>query len=149
MGVRWEEIQAGSEPEPMVVGPLTVTDAVRYQGASGDMNPVHHDSEFAKQAGFDVPLMVGMFQAGVLNTWATNWLGPENVRRTKVRWREPVFPAFDRESDGGVAGSVARIRRRSIRSGRSRRRLSQTIPTCQGVDAAGPVNARRRTGRRP
>ena len=33
-----------------------------------------------------------MFQAGVLNTWATNWLGPENVRRTKVRWKEQVWP---------------------------------------------------------
>jgi acyl dehydratase len=103
MGVRWEDIQAGSEPKPMVVGPLTVTDAVRYQGASGDMNPVHHDSEFAKQAGFDVPLMVGMFQAGVLNTWATNWLGPENVRRTKVRWREPVFPGDVLTCSGTVA----------------------------------------------
>ena len=25
-------------------------------------------------------------------TWATNWLGPENVRRTRVRFKQPYFP---------------------------------------------------------
>ena len=35
-------------PPPLVVGPLTRTDLVRYQGASGDMQPVHHDEEFAR-----------------------------------------------------------------------------------------------------
>ena len=28
------------------LGPLSRTDFVRYQGASGDMNPVHHDETF-------------------------------------------------------------------------------------------------------
>jgi acyl dehydratase len=92
VGARWEDIKEGSEPKPMVVGPLSVTDAVRYQGASGDMNPIHHDVDFARGAGFEKLLMVGMFQTGVLNTWATNWLGPENVRRTKCRWKRPVSP---------------------------------------------------------
>ena len=92
MSARWEEIVAGSEPAPMVVGPVTRTDIVRYQGASGDMNPVHHDEVFAKAAGFEAPLGVGMFHAGVINTWATDWLGPEHVRRTKMRWKAPVWP---------------------------------------------------------
>ena len=92
MSVRWEEIVAGSEPAPMVVGPVTRTDFVRYQGASGDMNPIHHDEAFAKAAGFEAPLGVGMFHTGVMNTWATDWLGPENVRRTKMRWKAPVWP---------------------------------------------------------
>jgi acyl dehydratase len=79
-------------PPPLVVGPVTRTDFVRYQGASGDMNPIHHDETFARAAGYDAPLAVGMFQAGVLATWATNWLGPANVRKTKVRWKEQVWP---------------------------------------------------------
>jgi len=56
------------------------------------MNPVHHDETFAKRAGYEAPLGVGMFHAGVLATWATDWLGPENVRAFKVRWKEPVWP---------------------------------------------------------
>jgi acyl dehydratase len=92
MTVQWHELEQGVAAPPRKVGPLTRTDFVRYQGASGDMNPVHHDETFAKAAGYDAPLGVGMFHAGVLATWATDWLGPENVRAFKVRWREPVWP---------------------------------------------------------
>jgi len=81
-------------PTPTVLGPLTRTDFVRYQGASGDMNPVHHDEGFATQAGFPAPLAVGMLTAGALNAWATDWLGPDNVRRTRIRWKKPVFPGY-------------------------------------------------------
>jgi acyl dehydratase len=92
MSVRFRDLDETKVPPPRVVGPLTRTDFVRYQGASGDMNPIHHDEEFAKKAGYPAPLAVGMFQAGVLNAWATDWLGPENVRRTRMRWKEQVWP---------------------------------------------------------
>ncbi len=94
MSARWEDLEEGAAgPEPLVVvRPLTRTDFVRYQGASGDMNPVHHDEEFARAAGYAAPLGVGMFAAGVLDAWAARWLGAENVRRTKVRWKEQVWP---------------------------------------------------------
>ena len=92
MSPRFSDLREGSEPAPLVIGPVTRTDFVRYQGASGDMNPIHHDETFARAAGYDAPLAVGMFQAGVLATWATNWLGPANVRKTKVRWKEQVWP---------------------------------------------------------
>jgi acyl dehydratase len=90
-GPRFEDLHEGTGPEPLVIGPITRTDFVRYQGASGDMNPVHHDEPFAKAAGYPSPLGVGMFQAGALAAWAASWLGPERVRRTRVRWKEPVF----------------------------------------------------------
>jgi acyl dehydratase len=90
--VRFDEIEIGQGPPARTVGPVTRTDFVRYQGASGDMNPIHHDEEFARAAGHPAPIAVGMYQAGLLNTWATDWLGPENIRRTRVRWREPVWP---------------------------------------------------------
>lgn len=83
---------AGQEPGPLVIGPFTRTDIVRYQGASGDMNPVHHDEVFAKKSGFPAPLGVGMFTAGCMTTWATDWLGPEHVQRTRIRFKKPVFP---------------------------------------------------------
>lgn len=79
-------------PAPLVVGPLTRTDLVRYQGASGDFNPIHHDEPFAKAAGMPAPLSLGMLQAGLLATWATDWLGAGAVRRFKVRFAATVFP---------------------------------------------------------
>jgi acyl dehydratase len=75
-----------------VVGPLTRTDFVRYQGASGDMNPIHHDEVFARAAGFPSPFSLGMLQAGLLATWATDWLGADAVRRFRVRFSEQVWP---------------------------------------------------------
>ena len=91
----WKELQSGRVPAPWTFGPLTVTDFVRYQGASGDMNPVHHDEAFAKGAGFPGPLAVGMFAAGAMNSYATRWLGAENVRGTRVRWRKPAFAGYE------------------------------------------------------
>ena len=62
----WNDLAEGQELEPTVFGPITRTDVVRYQGASGDMNPIHHDEPFARAAGYSAPLVVGMFQAGLL-----------------------------------------------------------------------------------
>jgi acyl dehydratase len=79
-------------PPPMTDGPLTVNDSVRYQGASGDLNPIHHDTPFAKAAGYPAPFAVGMRQAGVLAAYAANWLGADNMRRLKVRFLEQAWP---------------------------------------------------------
>lgn len=104
VGTNWDDLAVGDTgPAPLVVGPVTVTDSVRYQGASGDLQPVHHDAEFARAAGYDAPLTIGMFQAGLLTTWATDWLGPEHVRRSRVRWKTPVWPGDVLTCSGSVA----------------------------------------------
>ncbi|MDP6932485.1 MAG: MaoC/PaaZ C-terminal domain-containing protein, partial [Myxococcota bacterium] len=91
----WTDLQAGHHPEPWTFGPLTRTDFVRYQGASGDMNPVHHDEVFARNAGLPGPLAVGMFAAGAMNSYGTRWLGADNVRRTRMRWKAPAFEGYE------------------------------------------------------
>ena len=113
MTPRWDELVEGATAPERVVGPLTRTDFVRYQGASGDMNPVHHDEPFARAAGYEAPLGVGMFHAGVMATWACDWLGPENVRGFKVRWKEPVWP-------GDVLTIAGRVARRTEGDGERR-----------------------------
>jgi acyl dehydratase len=89
---RIDELVVGAELDPFVDKPLTVTDFVRYQGASGDMNPAHHDTEFAQRAGFPTPFAVGMLQAGVLATYLTDQFGASAVRRFKVQWKEQAWP---------------------------------------------------------
>ncbi len=64
MAPRWEDLDVGAGPEPRTVGPLNRTDFVRYQGASGDFNPIHHDEEFAQGGGVPV---------GVLGRHAAGW----------------------------------------------------------------------------
>jgi acyl dehydratase len=84
-------------------GPLTRTDFVRYQGASGDFNPIHHDEEFAKSAGFPTVFSVGMLQAGYLATYVTDIFGPSNVRNFRVRFSEQVWPGDVLTCEGTVA----------------------------------------------
>lgn len=86
------EIAVGSSAPPRTFGPLTRQMFVRYSGASGDLNPMHYDDGFAQRAGFPSVFSQGMHQAALLATFATDWLGPENVRRFTVRFREQVWP---------------------------------------------------------
>ena len=98
----WDELAEGQRLEPTSLGPISRTDIVRYQGASGDMNPIHHDEPFARAAGYPAPLAVGMFQAGVLCAWAARRFGAENLRRARMRWQEPVFPGDVLELEGTI-----------------------------------------------
>ncbi len=71
---------------------LTVNWFMRYQGASGDYNPIHHDTEFARAAGFPGPFAVGMLQMGTLATYLTDRFGADGVRSLRVQWREQAWP---------------------------------------------------------
>jgi len=97
------DLTVGATRDPFVDKPLTVTDFVRYQGASGDMNPIHHDSSFAAKAGYPTPFAVGMLQAGVMATYATDWLGADNVRSFKVQFREQAWPGDVLTYSGTIA----------------------------------------------
>lgn len=89
-------------PPPLVVGPLTRTDLVRYQGASGDFYAIHHDEPFARAAGFPMPVSLGMLQAGMLAGWATAWLGAAAIRGVRVRFAGQVFPGDTLTCSGTV-----------------------------------------------
>src|ERR1041384_5887909 len=102
MGVTWDDLGEGAENEPRQIGPLTRTDIVRYAGASGDFNPIHHDEEFAKASGFPTVFSIAMLQAGLLGTYATDWLGAENIRRFSTRFKEQVWPGDELTCAGTV-----------------------------------------------
>jgi acyl dehydratase len=73
-------------------GPISRTDVVRYQGASGDFNPIHHDIEFAKSAGFEDVFVVGMLIAGYLGTFASDLVGVESITKFKIRFQAQTWP---------------------------------------------------------
>ena len=95
-------VTVGDTTEPRSFGPITRTDIVLYAGASGDFNPIHHDETFATGAGFPTVFSIGMFQAALLATFATDWLGTENVRRFGVRFKEQVWPGDELTCTGIV-----------------------------------------------
>jgi 3-hydroxybutyryl-CoA dehydratase len=70
--------------------PISMTDIVRYSGASGDFNPLHHDSEFAARAGYDRVVVMGSLSGG----WAAHHLSPPwagGPRTISVAYKRPVM----------------------------------------------------------
>jgi acyl dehydratase len=82
--------QPGDQPARRVVGPITQTDVVRFAGAGGDFNPLHHDPDAARAAGFDRPIAMGQLTAALLAAWLTDWCGVEHLRAYSVRFTAPL-----------------------------------------------------------
>ncbi len=97
-------MEVGTELEPKVFPAITRTRIVEYQGASGDFQPIHHDEPFARSAGYDAPLVVGMLPAGMLTAWGAERFGAEHVRRTRVRFKSMVWPGDVLTAHGRVTG---------------------------------------------
>ncbi len=64
-----------------------------YAGASGDVNPIHLDDEFARSVGLPVVIAHGMLQMGIAATVAAEVAGgPDRLRRLSVRFAGMVVP---------------------------------------------------------
>ena len=72
--------------------PLTRTMFVRYAGASGDFNPMHHDDTIATQVGNPSVFGHGMLTMGLAARVIKDWFGPESIRRFRVRFAKQVWP---------------------------------------------------------
>jgi acyl dehydratase len=85
-------VKEGAEIPPFVVQNLTRTDLVRYAGASGDFNPIHHDQTFAEAAGNPTVFAHGMLNAGFVSKCVTDYVGTPNLRKFRVRFATRVWP---------------------------------------------------------
>lgn len=88
----FEEVREGDEAPPVVAANITRTQIVKYAGASGDFNPIHHDELYAIRAGNDRVFAMGMMTAGFLSHMVTDWVGDGNIRRYKVRFATRIWP---------------------------------------------------------
>jgi len=82
--------RAGYMLQPRTVGPIALTDIVRFAGAGGDFNPLHHDAETARAAGFPDVIAMGQLHAGMLGSWIADVFGVEHLRSFEVRFAAPV-----------------------------------------------------------
>jgi acyl dehydratase len=87
-----ETLSEGSALQPVTMPPLTLTDVVQYQFASGERSIGHHDDACARAEGFPSFFSIGMYHAGLLSTCALQWLGPANVRRFSSRFHDMIWP---------------------------------------------------------
>jgi hypothetical protein len=78
-------------PEFVTV-PLSRTHLVRYAGASGDFNPIHHDQTFVHMVGMKNIIAHGMLIMGVVGEAITFWIGNKNLKKFNVRFLSMTEP---------------------------------------------------------
>jgi len=90
-GLHFEDVSEGDEA-PAKSHTLTRTDLVRYAGASGDYNPMHHDETIATASGQPSVFGHGMFSMGLLGTALTDYVGAGRLTTYKVRFSRQTWP---------------------------------------------------------
>jgi acyl dehydratase len=91
------DVEVGTVLPPLTVR-LTRTDLVRYAGASGDLNPIHHSEYFAHRVGLPGVIAHGLLTMGTGLRVVTDWVGdPSRVRSYFARFTRPVVVPDDAE----------------------------------------------------
>jgi peroxisomal enoyl-CoA hydratase 2 len=88
----FEDLSVGAEAPPLVLENISRTHFVRYAGASGDFNPMHHDDTVATSIGNPSVFGHGMLTAGLMARVLKDWFGPAALRRFQVRFSKQVWP---------------------------------------------------------
>jgi acyl dehydratase len=107
VGPRFADLAVGDEAPPLVVENLSRTHFVKYAGASGDFNPMHHDDTIATQVGNPSVFGHGMLTAGLMARVVKDWLGPESIRKINVRFAKQVWPGETLTFTARVTGREA------------------------------------------
>ncbi len=114
MAKRFADVKEGDTIPAFVVENLSRTDLVKYAGASGDFNPIHHDEGFAKMAGNPSVFGHGMLTAGFVGKCVTDFVGVENLRKFKVRFATRVWPGDTITCQGRVTKKYDEVGERRI-----------------------------------
>jgi acyl dehydratase len=75
------DIQVGTEIPALELPPISRYTLALYAGASGDHNPIHIDSDFAKSAGMPDVFAHGMLSMAYLGRMLTNWQPQAQLRK--------------------------------------------------------------------
>ncbi|WP_216892575.1 MaoC family dehydratase [Nocardia alni] len=95
-------LTAGQQLDAKRIGPITQTDIVRFAGAGGDFNPLHHDGDYAARAGLPGVISMGQMQAGMLAAWVADLAHVEHVMSYSVRFVSPLSIGETLELGGTV-----------------------------------------------
>jgi len=100
----FEDVTIGDYLPVLKKGPVTLTDLVKYSGASGDFNPLHTVPEYAReQAKLPNVIGHGMYSAAFAGQILTDWIGMEGeVRRIRTQFRAMTFLGDEIEVNGVV-----------------------------------------------
>jgi acyl dehydratase len=93
MTLNYNDIEIGYEMPVYTSEPITRTHLVRYAGASGDFNPLHHDQTFVKVIGQKNVIAHGMLIMGIVGEAITSWIENKHLKKFNAKFltmTEPV-----------------------------------------------------------
>ena len=79
-------IEKGAEIPPLELPPVSRFTLALYAAASGDHNPIHIDSDFAKSAGMPDVFAHGMLSMAYLGRMLTHWQPQAQLRKFSTRF---------------------------------------------------------------
>jgi len=84
---RYDKVQVGDALPALELSPISRTTLALFAGASGDHNPIHIDTDFARKAGMPDVFAHGMLGMAWLGRLLTNWAPQSRLRRFDVRFQ--------------------------------------------------------------
>jgi hypothetical protein len=82
----YESLAVGDAIPALTLAPLSRLTLALYCGASGDHNPIHVDSDFARSAGMPDVFAHGMLSMAWLARLLTHWVPQSAIRAYSVRF---------------------------------------------------------------
>jgi acyl dehydratase len=82
----FDTLQVGDAIPVLVLPPVSRLTLALYCGASGDHNPIHVDTDFARIAGLPDVIAHGMLSMAWLARLLTNWVPQTAIRDYSVRF---------------------------------------------------------------
>jgi acyl dehydratase len=82
----FDTLQVGDAIPVLTLPPVSRLTLALYCGASGDHNPIHVDTDFARIAGLPDVIAHGMLSMGWLARLLTNWVPQSAIRDYSVRF---------------------------------------------------------------
>lgn len=96
-------LQEGDQLASITKKPISRVQLAQYAGASGDLNPLHLDDDFAKKVGLDGAIAHGMLIMGFLGEYVMQVANQQaKVVNFKMRFGKMTYPGDEIECSGIV-----------------------------------------------
>lgn len=111
----FDSVAVGDHLPALGLPPVNRTTLALFGGASGDHNPIHIDSDFARRAGMPDVFAQGMLGMAWLGRAVTGWAPQSQLRRFDARFMGITHLGNAMRCDGRVLEKLERNGERCVR----------------------------------
>lgn len=111
----YDSVQVGDPLPTLQLPPVNRTTLALFGGASGDHNPIHIDTDFARRAGMPDVFAQGMLGMAWLGRVITGWAPQSRLRRYDARFQGITHLGHAMSCSGRVVEKLAHGGERCVR----------------------------------